>query len=1167
MEQDIKNSKLLDYIFESAERLKTSNGNKNLTVNHIFAAVLDYINEFKNNGNDYSQYGEETETYALVDLFEEVTFPKDLSSYIELLCSKKDSYIDDLLFKKILSSSRAILEQKGSRILSADVLLRCIIDSPTDEIKTIMMSSNATNSKMSVLSEEALSNAKEKFGKLFGSDDKKEETKRDSTDTIENKTTEQKSDNLNSKERIALITKKVKNMQKQLSSVVFGQDNAINIFVSGYFQAELRSLTDKSNKKPRATYLFAGPPGVGKTFLAEQAAELLQLPFRRFDMSEYSERDALMELLGTNKAYRGEKEGCLTGFVDENPCCVLLFDEIEKANIAVIHLFLQVLDAGRLRDTNSGEEVDFSQAVMIFTTNAGRKIYEGSLTPNLSSVSRKTILKALETDVDPKTGLGSFPAAICSRFATGNVVMFNHMEAHSLRNIAKKEIVRNVNCFEEETGIKCHVDDDVYSCILFSEGGHTDARTVKSRANNFFSSELYELFRLISGDNNSESIGKIKSINITLELPENEQTLRLFRDDSKGCILSFGDTDICDKLSAPAKEKGYYNEIVATVTEAKDIISKKDVEIIFCDLYSGKRREYSRELNIEDVESESREFFKFVCDNTDIPIYVLADEAHEYSEEEKFSLMREGARDVVDVRVLDSLNETINDIMLQIHQQQGMLNLAKSSKLVTYETSQTISNDCETAEIKLFDIALETSVDAEDSGSILNDISKPNVKFTDIIGAESAKSELKYFVEYLKNPKAFSSKGLGVPKGVLFYGPPGTGKTMMAKAVAGESDVTFICAEGNQFLKKYVGEGEEAVHNLFATARKYAPTIVFIDEIDAIAKERKGGEVSTDSILTAFLTEMDGFKTDAKKPIFVLAATNFAIEPGTPKSLDAALLRRFDRHIYIDLPNKKARIEYINMKLKEKPIFNISKEEVENIAVRSTGMSLSQLASVFEFSMRIAIRENKDAVDDMIFEEAFESFNYGEEKKWDVSELKKTAHHEAGHAFLCWYSGETPSYLTIVARGDHGGYMLHADTENRGSYTKAMLLNRIRTALGGRASELVFFGEEEGLSTGASGDLKTATAIAKSIVCNYGMDSDVGLAVISEKELATGELVQQVRNAVNNILCNELNAARAILADNRMAIEKIVEELLKKNHLSSNEIDGIFSAYSTRNIN
>ena len=459
---------------------------------------------------------------------------------------------------------------------------------------------------------------------------------------------------------------------------------------------------------------------------------------------------------------------------------------------------------------------------------------------------------------------------------------------------------------------------------------------------------------------------------------------------------------------------------------------------------------------------------------------------------------------------------------------------------------------------------METAVDAEDSGDILNDISKPDVKFDDVIGAESAKSELKYFVEYLRNPKAFSSKGLGVPKGVLFYGPPGTGKTMLAKAVAGESDVSFICAEGNQFLKKYVGEGEEAVHRLFATARKYAPTIIFIDEIDAVAQERRGGERSSDSILTAFLAEMDGFKTDAKKPIFVLAATNFEVEPGTSKSLDPALLRRFDRHIYIDLPDKKSRIEYINMRIKSKPIFDISDEEIENIAVRSTGMSIAQLSSVFEYSMRITVRANKDKVDDGILEEAFESYNYGEEKKWDISELKKTAYHEAGHAFLCWESGEIPSYLTIVARGNHGGYMLHGDNENRGSYTKSMLLNRIRTALGGRAAELVFFGEDDGLTTGASSDLKTATAIAKNMICSYGMDEDIGLAVVQDNEIENSFMSQKVREAVNKVLSDELSKAKKILSDNRAALDKIVEVLLKENHLSSNMIDEIFSQNAKR---
>lgn len=1163
MEKNITNSKFLDYIFECAESLKNKSGNKILTVNHIFAAVLEFANENKDI-QDFSEYNDAAERANLCALVSGITFFDDISRFVELLCSKKDSYIDDLLFRKVVSSSKYRTEQKGEKTVTADIFLKCIMDYPTGEIKTILEKTKFEDD--TDLSDEEISKAIDELDKALEDDcehsaiDEKS-TKKTSRDI------KQKEKQLQPKEKIANITERVKSMQKKLSSVVFGQDNAISIFASGYFHAELRSITDKTCRKPMATYLFAGPPGVGKTFLAEQAAEMLERPFMRFDMSEYAERDALYELLGTNKSYKGDKEGALTGFVEENPKCVLLFDEIEKAHITVIHLFLQVLDAGRLRDTNTGREVDFSQAVIIFTTNAGRKVYEGSLTPNLSGISRKTILKALESDVDPKTGTGSFPAAICSRFATGNVVMFNHMEAHSLRKIAEKEIVRNVESLESETGIKCDVADDVYSCVLFSEGGHADARTVKSRANSFFSTELYELFRLISNEDNDMDIENIEKINITLELPEEEQILRLFRDDSKGSILSLGDADMCSKLNTVAEKRGYSNIIVSSADEAVKVIEKQDVEFVFCDLHSGRVTLESNELNIEDVDSQGRTFFRYVCESTDAPLYILADENHKYSDEEVFSLTKEGARGVVNVSSTNNLDADIADILIQLHHQQSMIELAKSSKVVTYETSQTISVDGKIAEIKLFDIDLETAIDAEDKGNILSDVSKPNVKFEDVIGADAAKDELNFFVNYLKNPKEFSSRGLGVPKGVLFYGPPGTGKTMLAKAVAGESDVTFICAEGNQFIKKYYGEGEEAVHNLFATARKYAPTIIFIDEIDAIAKERTGGENSLDSILTAFLAEMDGFKTDVKKPIFVLAATNFEVEPGTSKSLDSALLRRFDRHIYIGLPDKQARIKYINQKLENKPIFNISNEEIENIAVRSTGMSLANLASVFEFAIRLAIRENKNEVDDAIFEDAFETFNYGEERKWGESELEKTAYHEAGHAFLCWYSGETPSYLTIVARGNHGGYMLHGDTENRGSYTKSMLLSRIRTALGGRASELVFFGDEVGLTTGASGDLRTATSIAKNIVCNYGMDDGVGLAVIQENELSDGLTAQQVRDAVNDILKNELKKAKIILKDNQTAIEKIVEELLLKNHLSANEIDEIFSAHAEKVLN
>ncbi|WP_300347374.1 AAA family ATPase [uncultured Oscillibacter sp.] len=298
--------------------------------------------------------------------------------------------------------------------------------------------------------------------------------------------------------------------------------------------------------------------------------------------------------------------------------------------------------------------------------------------------------------------------------------------------------------------------------------------------------------------------------------------------------------------------------------------------------------------------------------------------------------------------------------------------------------------------------------------------------------------------------------------------------------MAGESDVTFIAAEGNQFLKKYVGEGPESVHALFNTARKYAPSILFVDEIDAIGKNRDGSDgVNSADVLTAFLTEMDGFNVKSDKPVFVLAATNFDINDNGARSLDPALVRRFDNKIMVDLPNKAERGLYIKQKTNAHPAIDVSDGEIENIAMRSTGMSLAELELVLELALRNAVKSENFTVTDEILENAFESFNSGEVKKWAPEELERTARHEAGHALLCWLGGETPSYLTIVARASHGGYMQHGGNEDKGSYTKEELLARIRTALGGRAAETVYYGDYGGVSTGARSDLQNATRTAE----------------------------------------------------------------------------------------
>ena len=1048
------------------------------------------------------------------------------------------SYLDDFYMKKRLAEAESQAAQQADPVLTAELVLQCVLSDPTPAVRRCLPSAPEAKAAPA---ETAFAFEEKPKEKPAG------QPQQEKAPASDRKTEVQK------------LTDQVKKLQSTLSSKVFGQDNAINVVTAGYFQAGLLALTDAKRFRPSATYLFAGPPGVGKTYLAECFAEALGLPFQRFDMSEYSDKEANIEFCGSDKVYKNGKAGNVTGFVEENPKCVLLFDEIEKAHINVIHLFLQMLDAGRLRDNYTDHEISFKDTILIFTTNAGKNLYEGSENGNFSTVSRKVILKALQKDVDPSTGTPFFPGAICSRFASGNVVMFNHMAAHDLRGIARREVLRQSGNFAQEIGIDVDIDERVYTALLFAEGGTADARTVRSRAEAFFNGELFELFRLVGTGKTAGGIPGLEKIQVTVELPEHDEELRaLFEASEKPEVLVFSSEETAGLCRS--QSDGCVFHCAGTVVEACELL-KKDIALVLLDINHGVKGGSGR-LNIEDMESDARDFFHYIRDNDrDMTIYLLQTPQNTFDEEERVSFLRQGVRGVVAIAPEGGdFSAQLGGICDYLHQQHSMNVLAKANKLVSFETAQSLQEEGKVARISLFDFRMGTALDPEDSGSVLSNVSKPNVKFDQVIGAGDAKAELQYFVEYLKNPKKYMGTGVRPPKGVLLYGPPGTGKTMLAKAMASESDVTFITAEGNQFLMKYVGEGPEKVHELFKTARKYAPSILFVDEIDAIAKERRGGESghSSEETLTAFLTEMDGFKNDPTKPVFVLAATNFDVEPGGAKSLDPALMRRFDRRVYIDLPGRDDRMRYMKMKTGSHAAFAVSEAKLENLAIRSTGMSLAALESVFELALRSAIRQGDRTVTDEVLDEAFETFNSGEKKNWDISQLERVARHEAGHALMCWLGGETPSYITVVARANHGGYMQHGDSEGKAIYTRDELLARIRTSLGGRAAELVYYGPEDGVSTGASGDLASASNLAQRMLCSYGMDEEFGLAVVDPQAAQRGELSVRVRAAVNDILRKQLEQTVADISAHRDAIDRLVEVLLCRNHLTGSEIKAIF---------
>lgn len=827
------------------------------------------------------------------------------------------------------------------------------------------------------------------------------------------------------------LTEEASELRRRLLEKIYGQEHAVSSFVTGYFQARLLKMTDPSVRKPAASFLFVGAPGVGKTYLAETAAEVLDCPFARFDMSEYSDKDAVMEFSGSDGVYKGSKKGNVTGFVKKNQRCVLLFDEIEKAHLNVLHLFLQILDAGRLRDSCTDEEISFDQTMIILTSNAGYSIYDDFRNTDLDKISKRAVIQTLRTECDPRTGNPFFPPALCSRFASGNVILFNRMEPQYLKQILEYHLNRWVTNLEEKFNVEIQLDEYVSTALMLAEGGTADARMISGRAEKFLSEEIFELFRQMASASSNERLNKMKKIFFWVDL------------------------------------KGILSEI-------KDLF-----------------------LTVDD-------------------------------------------------------------------HQKAMKQLARYHQVLQYDTHYKVSDDWMTAEVILKDFQLQYAVEGVDSGRILGEAERPSVTFGDIIGAEEAKEELKFFVEYMKHPNQYSAKGFPPPKGVLLYGVPGTGKTMLAKAMAAEAKMTFMSAEGSQFLKKYVGEGPESVHALFRTARKYAPTILFIDEIDAIGKNRQNRDADSarSDTLNALLTEMSGFGTSEENQVFVLAATNFDVNGKDKHSLDPALLRRFDRKILVDLPNKEERLLFLEKQ--QNPVLAFSDKEANRIAAGSVGMTLAKIKSILSFSMRCAVGQKSEIVTDEILEEAFASYDDGTDTNslCTKDELWRIAIHEAGHAFVCWKNHHIPAYLTIMGNKSYGGYMMQEHGCGAFNLTRQQVHERIQEALAGRAAEIVIYGEEDGVSSGAANDLNVATQLAEKMIGQWGMDREFGMAVIHERNGLYSDLPHELHDRVNAILNQMLDETISKVEENKKEIELLADMLMQKNHLNSQDIREVLESKS-----
>jgi cell division protease FtsH len=449
--------------------------------------------------------------------------------------------------------------------------------------------------------------------------------------------------------------------------------------------------------------------------------------------------------------------------------------------------------------------------------------------------------------------------------------------------------------------------------------------------------------------------------------------------------------------------------------------------------------------------------------------------------------------------------------------------------------------------------------------------SKENlIRFNDVAGCEESKQEVMEIVDYLKDPSKYQNLGGRIPKGVLLSGSPGTGKTLLAKAIAGEASVPFFSISGSDFVEMFVGVGASRVRDLFEQAKKNAPAIIFIDEIDAVGRQRGaglgGGNDEREQTLNQMLVEMDGFDTNTT--VIIIAATN------RPDVLDPALMRpgRFDRQVVVPLPDIKGREQILNVHMRKVPVAN----DVEgSIIARGTpGFSGADLANLVNEAALFAARRNKKLVDMHDFEDAKDKIIMGAERRSMVmkdDEKRNTAYHESGHAIVArLLSGTDPVHkVTIIPRGRALGVTMQLPVEDRYSYTKDYLINQIAILFGGRVAEEIFMNQ---MTTGASNDFERATDLARKIVTRFGMTDEMGPVVYgeNESELFLGRSVtstkhvseatmQKIDETVRGILEEQYKVARRLLTDNRDKVEMMAKMLLEIETIDAKDIEYIMT--------
>ena len=1005
------------------------------------------------------------------------------------------------------------------------------------------------------------------------------------------------------------ISRRCDEIKARLGECVKGQAGPIENFCTGIEAALVCRLVRSrrkaggrsgDDKRPLGVFTFCGPSGVGKSFLSEKAAEELEsygFCYHRFDMSGYMDHESANYLVGFPKTYKDARSGDLTRYVRENPQSVIVFDEIEKAHEQVKHLFLQVLQEGELYDNYEEKNVSFSDTILIFTTNAGRAAYEGETGTDLSGISTRVIVDAIGKD-RLSNGAPAIPSALLSRLAAGNVIMFNRLGARDLLAICNKEFDRMGAQYLETSNIEVTHDEYVPTAILLSKGGLSDARSVRGDTEKFVTENMGELFHSLDEEARRgaqpDRPQKVE-FSVNLEGIADERIRGYFtgkRSFKVACLANPSNAtreklkgnEVAEHTTRDGKRVEFlyprdlgFGEAPENRPSLPEVVDKLDscdaVLIDFAFGWDTTRPDDSvRFYDAMDLKTYGRRCFEYLRARKPLlPVFVIRPRGgwHYPSKAERQSFLEKGARGFIDTEK-SSFFEDLCDAIDVAEQEKDILSLARARKVLEFRTviprarrSGLLSSNAYS--IRLDEFSLGVAPDSGDADDVLNGLNIPDDTFDDVVGNRVAVDSLKKASACLRDPSPFLDNSLSMPRGILLYGSPGTGKTMMARAMAHDADAVFIPTEANKLLNG----GAREIHRIFAVARRYAPSIIFIDEFDNIAQPRERLSVGGQAVVNALLTEMDGFKNDPTRPVMVLAATNFS-----PSDLDAAAMRRFDTKLLITVPGDSDRKRLIMRAVARIPALGVNKEGTRGISAagitylvnETRGWSPAKIVDLINFMGREALLadDNSSKSCDAWVRELFELHVYGEVYEVSKEDEKAVAVHESGHALVAYVSGIRPRSITNIARSGYLGLTKY-DLDTHSNCSLASFLAKVRASLGGRAAECDYFGSipgkgsAEGINTGASGDLQNATQYLLRALCQFGLDRRFGMAIDPN-----GQYSPSAMERVNGYLDYEFSEAYRIIQEHKDALYGLSTVLSNKRYLSGDEIKGILEEYHVK---